>query len=84
MVLAIRRTGAYCGALLSQRLTWADDSHTLITAQRSEGAVDAAKAVLRGSDAQLALQDLLAKISGVVLQRLSIDLASIVVARPVL
>ncbi|MNP39367.1 hypothetical protein D3C76_1329400 [compost metagenome] len=84
VVLAIRRAGAYARALLSQRLTRAGDPHVLITAQRSEGAVDAAQAVLRGGDAEFTLLDLLAQVSGVVLQRLSIDLARIVVTGAVL
>ena len=78
-VLAIRRTRAYARALLSQRLTRAGDPHVLITAQRREGTVDAAQAVLRGGDAEFTLLDLLAQVRGVVLQCLSIDLARIVV-----
>lgn len=84
MVLAIWRAGAYGRTLLSQRLARAGDSHVLITAQRGEGAVNAAQAVLRGSDAEFTLLDLLAQVSGVVLQRPSIDLARIVVTRAVL
>ncbi|MNI55854.1 hypothetical protein D3C73_1108290 [compost metagenome] len=84
VVLAIRRAGAYARALLSQRLTRAGDPHVLITAQRSEGAVDAAQAVLRGGDAEFTLLDLLAQVSGVVLQRLSINLARIVATWAVL
>ncbi|MNH19542.1 hypothetical protein D3C79_792830 [compost metagenome] len=84
VVLAIRRKGAYCGALLSQRLARAGDSHILITAQRNECTVDAAQAVLRGGDAQCPLLDLLAQVGGVVLQRLSIDQAGIVITGAIL
>lgn len=55
------------------------DPDVLITAQRSERTVDAAQAVLRGGDAQFALPDLLAQVSGIVLERAAINLASIVV-----
>ena len=78
-VLAIRCAGAYVRALLSQRLTRAGDSHVLITAQRSEGKIDAAQAVLRGGDGESTLLDLLAQVTGVALQRLSTNLARIVV-----
>ena len=66
-VLAIRGAGACGRALLSQRLARAGDPHILIAAQRREGAVDAAQAVLRGGDAEFTLLDLLAQVSGVVL-----------------
>lgn len=67
IVLSIWCTGAYVGSLLPQRPAWADDPHVLITAQRSQSAVDAALAVLRGGYAQFALLDLLVKITGVVI-----------------
>ncbi|KPU60975.1 hypothetical protein AN403_5114 [Pseudomonas fluorescens] len=84
LVLAIRRAGAYARALLSQRLARTGDPHVLITAQCREGAVNTAQTVLRGSDAEFALLDLLAQVSGVALQRLSIDLARIVVTGSIL
>ena len=84
IVLAIRRTGAYDGSLLSQCLARTDNSHVQITAQRCEGAVNAAQAVLRGGDAQFALLDLLTRVCDVVLKRLSINLACIVVTGAVL
>ena len=84
LVLAIRRTGAYARALLSLLLTRTGDRHVLITAQRSEGAVDAAQAVLRGRDAEFTLLDLVVLLRGVVLQRPVIDPARIVVTGAVL
>ena len=83
-VLALRSQTTNTRAPHSQRLARTHDLHILITAQRSHRSVHAGQPVLRGGDADSALFNVLAQMSGVVQQGLPINLPRIVKPWPIL